>query len=195
MQVAARERRAVGPMEFEVHLPSGRRWIAEAAGAPIIAADEPLLGAVVVDVDLTERKQNLEALRASEARFRALFETSRDGISVVELDGRFIDANPALQQMLGYTRDELARLSYQQLTPEIWHETEAQIVRERSFAASPGEYEKELIRKDGSAVPVSLRVWGFTGDDGRIAGMRAFWCATSPSGRRPRRRCARTRRW
>lgn len=48
------------------------------------------------------------ALRASEGRFRAMFEGSPIGTALLDLEGRYIAANPALQTMLGYTSDELS---------------------------------------------------------------------------------------
>ncbi|HEY5088075.1 MAG TPA: PAS domain S-box protein, partial [Gemmatimonadaceae bacterium] len=47
------------------------------------------------------------ALRASEGRFRAMFEGSPIGTALLDLDGRYIAANRALQVMLGFTSDEL----------------------------------------------------------------------------------------
>jgi two-component system, cell cycle sensor histidine kinase and response regulator CckA len=47
------------------------------------------------------------ALRASEGRFRAMFEGSPIGTALLGLDARYIAANPALQTMLGYTSEEL----------------------------------------------------------------------------------------
>ena len=53
-----------------------------------------------------ERKQL--ALEASEARYRRLFETAKDGILILDGDtGRIVDANPFLQDMLGYPESEL----------------------------------------------------------------------------------------
>ena len=52
-----------------------------------------------------------EALRASEERWRKLFENSSAGIALVTPDGRYIAANLALQKMLGYTEEELQRLT------------------------------------------------------------------------------------
>jgi len=56
--------------------------------------------------DLTERKKIEEALRASEEKFRGLFENSLDGIYQSFPQGRFLTVNPALIRMFGY-RDEL----------------------------------------------------------------------------------------
>jgi PAS domain S-box-containing protein len=175
LQVASREGRPVEPIEMEVELPSGRRWRMEASGAPILSPGGQVLGAVAVTVDVTERKARLDELRSSEQRFRTLFETSRDGIVTVDLSGRILDANPAYQEMLGYTLEELKRLTYQELTPEIWHEMEAAIVREHILPrGESAEYEKEYVRKDGRVFPISLRTWTVADDQGRIFGMRAF---------------------
>jgi PAS domain-containing protein len=59
----------------------------------------------------SDRRNAEEALRASEQRWRKLFETSSAGIASVTLDGRFIAANLALQKMLGCTEEELQRLT------------------------------------------------------------------------------------
>ncbi len=175
LQTAVRERREVEPIEFDVELPSGRRWIAEASGAPIVLPDGRLLGGVAVTLDVTQRKKETEALRASEERYRLLFETSRDGIVTVNMDGFILEANPAYQNMLGYELEELKLLTYQDLTPPIWHEMEAQIVREQVLPRSESaEYEKEYIRKDGTVFPISLRTWTVTDEEGKIVGMRAF---------------------
>lgn len=175
LQTAVREARAVEPQEIEVRLPSGRNWLMEASAAPIFAPDGRLLGGVAVTVDITERKRSLDALRASEERFRLLFETSRDGIVAVDMSGRILEANPAYQKMLGYSLDELKRLTYRDLTPAIWHEMEEKIVREHILPSGESEeYEKEYIRKDGSVFPVSLRAWTLLDGDGRIVGMRGI---------------------
>ena len=52
-------------------------------------------------LDITERQRAEEALRASEARYRRLFETAREAIIVSGPDGRVISANPAAAAMLG----------------------------------------------------------------------------------------------
>ena len=51
---------------------------------------------------------NEESLRASEVRYRRLFETAKDGILLLDADtGRITDVNPFLQDMLGYSHAEL----------------------------------------------------------------------------------------
>ena len=59
-----------------------------------------------------------DALRASEARFRSVFDHSAVGIALLENDGRVVAANPALQQFLGYDADELLNRKMYQLVPE-----------------------------------------------------------------------------
>jgi signal transduction histidine kinase len=57
LQRAIAENRIVGPIEAEVELPSGKRWYAAAYGAPIRDHDGTVIGAVAVNMDLTERKK------------------------------------------------------------------------------------------------------------------------------------------
>ncbi len=63
-----------------------------------------------------ERNRAEEALRQSEARFRAIFEDTVIGISVVAADGSLLDANPALHAMLGYELGALREISVRDIT-------------------------------------------------------------------------------
>jgi diguanylate cyclase (GGDEF)-like protein/PAS domain S-box-containing protein len=56
----------------------------------------------------TELEQDIRTLRASEVRYRRLFETAKDGILILDADtGRITDVNPYLEEMLGYSHAEL----------------------------------------------------------------------------------------
>lgn len=58
----------------------------------------------------------MEALRSSEARFRTIFEGATIGIALVDMDGRIVESNPHLEQMLGLTREELLKRSFTNFT-------------------------------------------------------------------------------
>jgi len=64
--------------------------------------------------DITERVKSRAAMRASEVRYRRLFEAARDGILILNPDTRRItDANPFMTELLGYSHEEL-------LGRELW---------------------------------------------------------------------------
>jgi PAS domain S-box-containing protein len=64
--------------------------------------------------DITERKRASDLLRRSERRYRRLFESAKDGILILAAStGKITDANPYIQQLLGYAADEL-------LSKELW---------------------------------------------------------------------------
>jgi PAS domain S-box-containing protein len=98
-------------------------------------------GSVGAFVDIAGHKQLENALKASEVRYRRLFETAKDGILILEADtGRITDANPFLQELLGYTHAEL-------LGKMLW-----EIGPFKDIAASRGAFRrlqrKEFIRYD-----------------------------------------------
>ena len=64
-----------------------------------------------VYVDITDRVQFEAALRASEERWRAIFETSAVGIATSDLARQYVTTNRAFQRMTGYTEDELRTLT------------------------------------------------------------------------------------
>jgi len=111
--------------------------------------------------EISERKQAEEALKEHEARYRELFETSRDGIAITDLQGRYVDCNSTYLDLLGYeTVEELRSRSYEELTSPEYHEFEAKMIKEQTFVRGYcDEYEKEYIRKTGERIPISLRAW------------------------------------
>ncbi|MDX2217275.1 MAG: PAS domain S-box protein [Oculatellaceae cyanobacterium bins.114] len=67
-------------------------------------------------VDITDRKQAEAALQASENRYRAIFNQVAVGINQVDSSGKFISANQAFCDMVGYTNPELLQLTAWDLT-------------------------------------------------------------------------------
>ena len=99
------------------------------------------------------------ALRASEERFRATFELAAVGIAHVSPDGRFLRVNDTLCRMLGYRTDELASMTFREVT--YADDLDASI--DRASAILSGDFaadtiEKRYLRKDGSNVWAKLTV-------------------------------------
>src|SRR5262245_48582318 len=107
--------------------------------------------------DITTRKAAEEAvrkavaLRASEDRYRGLAEQSIDGSFVANAEGRYIDANPAACEFLGYTLTELKALTVADvLADEELPRLPEQLQRLRSGEIVRNEW--RFRRKDGSVV-------------------------------------------
>ena len=104
-------------------------------------------------------KDYVEALRDSEARFRTVFEQARFGIALTDLEGRLLETSPTLQEMLGYSRDELHNM----ILPKFAHPDDAGSClslfgelakgRRRTF-----EMNNRFLRKDGRLVWGHLNV-------------------------------------
>ncbi|MBM4136523.1 MAG: PAS domain S-box protein [Nitrospira sp.] len=122
--------------------------------------------------DITERKQMERALQESEKKYRGLYDSLKDGIVMVDMKGNILQCNNAYADMLGYSHDEVKKLTYQQLTPPKWHKMEADIVSDRIVKTGYSDlYEKEYIRKDGTVFPIDLRVWLIRDELGEATGM------------------------
>lgn len=85
-----------------------------------------------------------------------VFETPMMGMLVSGLDGQVHDANETMLNLVGYSREELARgeLNWKALTPPEWQSVSEEALREVSTEGMASPFEKEYVRKDGSRVPV-----------------------------------------
>jgi PAS domain S-box-containing protein len=108
------------------------RWI-ESFGQPLFAEDGTYLGHVGVSPDITEGKEAEELLRQSEERYRTLFNSISEGFVLGEvilgdndepIDFRYMEANPAFNEMLGTTENIIGKTA-REVVPELeeeWYE-------------------------------------------------------------------------
>jgi len=104
-----------------------------------------------------EHKQAEATLRASEERYRQLFENAYDAIWVHDTEGRISIANEAFTRLTGYSRDELQAVSAFQLIEEgcdnVVRDIVDLIIRKESLDRLPGV---ELTKKNGAKAYVQL---------------------------------------
>jgi PAS domain S-box-containing protein len=109
--------------------------------------------------DVTEQRAAEQALAASRQRLQLLFDRAPDGYYLSDLDGRFVDANRAAEDLVGYRKEELLGKSYLDaglLRPQ--DVPAAAALLRRSMQGLPtGPDELTLVREDGRAVVVEIR--------------------------------------
>jgi PAS domain S-box-containing protein len=120
--------------------------------------DQRPVGILGVTRDITDRRKAEDKVRESEERYRALFDHSLDLVYLLDFEGRFIDANDAALDRLGYTREEILSLNFASFLSEdqlLLAFKELQNIRETGIHKNM--LELRLRHKDGSDVYVETR--------------------------------------
>jgi PAS domain S-box-containing protein len=153
----ARQDRAMFEVEVRRRRADGTyRWHLNRA-APVLDGDGKVVRWFGTATDIEDQKRIAAALERNEARLRRMTEMAVLGVGFFRLeDQTLVDANDAALAIVGYDREDLAagRIDGHGLNPPESRERDEQAQAEllRSGACIP--YEKALIRKDGSRVPV-----------------------------------------
>ena len=168
LQRAVAENQVIPAMELEVLLPSGRRWFAEASGAPIRNDEGEVIGGVAVTVDITERKRAEDALRVAQSeaeRYGAEMATLMDAVPAAvfvshDVECRHMSGSRFTQELLGLPA--MANFSKSASPPELPTGFRAMKdgieippdelpVQMAAKGLEIGDYELELLFDDGES--------------------------------------------
>ncbi|HWX56306.1 MAG TPA: PAS domain S-box protein [Verrucomicrobiae bacterium] len=153
MQVEALASDGMVEMEYRIVRPDGSvRRVYDRGQVTRYEAGKPAQTTGMV-MDITEQRQAEEAQRASEDRWRAIFENSVVGIALADPDGGYMATNRAYQRMVGYTDEELRSLSSIDITYEgdraASLDLDAQVWQGK---LQQFQHEKRFRRKDGRLI-------------------------------------------
>jgi len=109
------------------------------------------------------------SLRESEDRFRSIFENAAVGMAHLSKDGAWLEMNRRICDMLGYTREELQKRTFQDITHPDDLDLDLGLMQEvLDNKRNTYEMEKRYIRKDGSVVWANLTVGCVRAPDGDV---------------------------
>ncbi|MBN1205412.1 MAG: PAS domain S-box protein [Myxococcaceae bacterium] len=134
---------------------NGEEFPAEASISKVEVGGTRIL--TVILRDITQRRRAEEALRNSEERFRTAYENAPIGMALVGLDGRFLNVNRSLCEIVGYSEQELLLKTFQDITyPEDLAPDLAYARRLLLGEINSYQLEKRYIHKEGRLVSILL---------------------------------------
>jgi PAS domain S-box-containing protein len=150
-------------------LPSGEVAFYENTANPIRDASGKIVSCLEVGRNITERKKTEQALADEATRRRILVDQSRDGIVVLDENGKVYEANQQFAEMLGYTPEETAQLYV--FDWEYLYPPEKVLEMVRTVDEAGDHFETKHRRKDGSTYDVEISTNGTV-----IAGQKLIFC-------------------
>lgn len=105
--------------------------------------------------DVTERKQTVEAMQASEQKFKTLFDSASDAIFIHDLDGKLLEVNQVACKRLGYNREKILQMSLS----DIDRPKQAASIPERIeelYNRGHIFFETAYAHRDGTVIPIEL---------------------------------------
>lgn len=158
IEAARGEQERIFDMDARMRHADGR-WIWTEVRGKVVERDaggRPLR-MVGTQMDVSDRKAAELSLQEQQGSFRSLFELSPLGICLSEFPaGRFLNVNAAMVNLVGYSREELLQLSYMDITPDEYRDSDMEqasvVERDTRF----GPYVKEFMHKAGHRVRVVM---------------------------------------
>jgi PAS domain S-box-containing protein len=120
--------------------------------------------------DITERKKAELALKESEKKYRELVETAQEGILVSDADSKITFVNQRICEMQGYTETELVGKYAYAFLDEKGRETFIHDIEGRRLGIK-GEYDTQILHKDGSLIHVRVGSTPLYDNEGKYAGV------------------------
>jgi PAS domain S-box-containing protein len=125
--------------------------------------------------DITEHKQIEEELRASEEKYRRIFENAAEGIFQTSMDGRILAANPACVNLLGYASSE-ELIAVVKDVRKLYAEPgrRLHLVRMVKEKGSVSDFEAIINKKDGSNIWVSINAHVLRDSKDKVVGLEGM---------------------
>jgi two-component system cell cycle sensor histidine kinase/response regulator CckA len=139
--------------EYRLRRKEGAEFIGEMSLAPLAGPGGATVGVLTVVRDVTERRKTEETAR----RMQIAVDLARDDVIWVNREGRLTYANSAACATLGYTREELCRLSVADINPEF---SQRDWAAHWAWVRGRGAVTLESVHRarDGRIVPVELAI-------------------------------------
>ncbi len=144
--------------EFRLKSKEGKWLYVAASGKNCL--DNPDINGFIINVwDITDRKADEQKLLESEKSYRALFNNASDAIFVHTADGTILDINKDVEDMFGYSKDEIVGKKPIFLGAPGMNDVEILLTNVRNaFSGSPTQFEFWAKRKNGEVFPMLVRV-------------------------------------
>jgi diguanylate cyclase (GGDEF)-like protein/PAS domain S-box-containing protein len=160
--------------------PMNTRWF-RAFRSPVVSRDGDIVGVTSTVIEITdfkraqhERDDAVVRQRESDAaehealvRYRTIFDCASMGIVRAHRSGRLVESNRAIEQMLGYTADELRTMRFREYThPDDVEQNLVFFEELMDGVRNSYQYEKRCFRKDGALVWIRVTSVAEVDDDG-----------------------------
>jgi len=155
-------------VEYTLLKADGSEFPGEISTSLLKDAQGNLVGFIGIIRDITERKLAEEALKDSEERYKSLVTNVKLGVfrSTPGRTGRFLEVNPAMEEITGYSREELLKINVSDLY--AYPEEREAILEEVASARGKATKELRFRKKDGTEIVISDTKVAVRDDTGKI---------------------------
>jgi len=157
-------------IDHRIIRPDGEVRTLHAEGEVVLDTAGRPIKIIGIGQDITRFKQTVEALQASEAKFREMVESAPDAIAIADAEGRIALVNKETERRFGYQREELIGKPIEVLVPERFRKVH--IGHRSRYAAEPAIRPMGIgldlsgCRKDGTEFPIEISLSPAESPDG-----------------------------
>jgi Amt family ammonium transporter len=169
---AALAKRSRFDIEYRIRRADGMiRWVAE-RGVGLFDDDGRVSALEGIIYDITDHKESVLIARESERRYRSLFDNALEGIFRTSVDGRYLDANPALARIYGFDSPAELIASFSDIGHQLYvHPKRREEFMERiQLQGTIGNFESEVYRRDRTIIWISENARAVFDDCGNVVG-------------------------
>ncbi len=126
------------------------------SGSPLFDSKGDLWGTVLLFNDISYKNKIEDKLKLTEEKYRNLVEQAADGIFIFDQQSNFMSAYPIGCRSLGYTKEEVLKMSLKDITPEKYLSKPLNLAELNS--GIPYLVERQFVRKDGTVIFTEVQV-------------------------------------